>query len=83
VPAPEHRIVAELIRDARTKAGLKQSELAERLGVSQSVVSKNETGERRLDVVELHAICAVCGVKMSSFIERLEAQLGGKRSASR
>ena len=42
---------------ARQTAGLNQVELAERLGRPQSFVSKIEKGERRIDVVELIAIC--------------------------
>ncbi|MGO1627827.1 MAG: nucleotidyltransferase domain-containing protein [Microbacterium sp.] len=37
---------AELIRDAREKAGLTQGEFAERAGVTQSVVSAYERGRR-------------------------------------
>jgi ribosome-binding protein aMBF1 (putative translation factor) len=36
-------------------------ELAEKLDDSQSVVSKIESGERRLDLVELQAICKTLG----------------------
>jgi transcriptional regulator with XRE-family HTH domain len=41
-----------LLVAARKSAGLKQSELARRLGRHQSYVSKVKQGERRLDVVE-------------------------------
>jgi transcriptional regulator with XRE-family HTH domain len=37
----------------RKEAGLTQQELADRLGRPQSYIAKVETGERRLDVVEL------------------------------
>jgi transcriptional regulator with XRE-family HTH domain len=37
---------------ARTSAGLKQIDVARRLGLPQSYVSKVEQGERRLDVIE-------------------------------
>ncbi|WP_246729118.1 helix-turn-helix domain-containing protein [Methylosinus sp. RM1] len=37
---------------ARERAGLTQEGLAERIGRTQSFVSKYERGERRLDVVE-------------------------------
>jgi len=38
--------------EARKRAGLNQAKLAKRLGKPQSYVSKFETGERRLDVLE-------------------------------
>ena len=41
------------LREARTEARLTQAEVAERLRKPQSFVSKSETGERRVDVVEL------------------------------
>jgi transcriptional regulator with XRE-family HTH domain len=41
-----------LLVAARTSAGLKQVDVAKRLGLPQSYVSKVEQGERRLDVVE-------------------------------
>jgi transcriptional regulator with XRE-family HTH domain len=47
--------MAHPIRDYRTKEGLSQDELAERLGVSRQMVGLVETGERRIaaeDVAE-------------------------------
>jgi len=41
------------LRQARTEAGLTQAEVARRIGRLQSFVSKCESGERRVDVVEL------------------------------
>jgi transcriptional regulator with XRE-family HTH domain len=43
---------AQLVR-AREDLGLTQREAAEILGRSQSFVAKSESGERRVDVVEL------------------------------
>jgi len=42
----------ELLIAARDKAGLTQTQLAQRLSKPQSFVSKYETGERLLDVIE-------------------------------
>jgi ribosome-binding protein aMBF1 (putative translation factor) len=39
--------------DARIKAGLGQENLADRLKCHQSLVARLESGERRIDVVEL------------------------------
>ena len=41
------------LRAARKEAGLTQKEVAHQLKVHQSYVSKSESGERRVDVVEL------------------------------
>jgi transcriptional regulator with XRE-family HTH domain len=52
------RRLAELLVAYREQAGLKQSELAERLGRHQPFVSNLEAGQRRLDLVELLDIAA-------------------------
>jgi transcriptional regulator with XRE-family HTH domain len=49
----------EALVAARESAGLSQHELARRLSRPQSFVSKCESGERRIDVVELIQICKV------------------------
>ena len=57
----DHQRLAELLRDARTKTGLTQAEVAKRLDEPQSFVSKYESGERRLDLVELRLVCDALG----------------------
>lgn len=41
----DKKIVAQVIQDARRKVGLKQSELAEKIGISEKHLSKIETGK--------------------------------------
>ena len=69
--------VLALLRQIRQEAGLRQEDLAERLGRPQSFVSKYETGERGLDVVELYELCAACGTSISKFASRLERLIHG------
>ena len=57
------------------EAGLTQLELASRLGIPQSFVSKYESGERRLDVLELRLVCQAVGVSLREFVRRLEKGL--------
>jgi transcriptional regulator with XRE-family HTH domain len=76
----EYQVFKDLLRSSRKDAGLTQEELAEALGVPQSYVSKYETGERRLDVVELLRVCQVLGVPSPTFIRRLEAQISRQRA---
>jgi transcriptional regulator with XRE-family HTH domain len=68
----EHRILSELLREARVKAGLRQADVAERVGWPQSAVSKYESGERRLDLVELRQVCAALGISLAQLIGRFE-----------
>jgi hypothetical protein len=56
------------LREARGKAGLTQGQVADRLDAYASFVSKVESGERRLDVVELAALCRLYGVNLFEFL---------------
>ena len=56
---------------ARTDAGLSQVEVAARLGKPQSFVSKYESGERGLDVVELLEVTAVLGCSPVALLKKL------------
>lgn len=48
-----HEALCEALIAARKTAGLTQSELAARLKCHQSFVARVESGERRIDVIEL------------------------------
>ncbi len=67
--------VQALLRSMRMRAGLRQSELAERLGCPQSFVSKYENGERRLDILELRQVCEAMGTSLLRFVQELEQRL--------
>ena len=73
------KVLCTLLRDTRTELGLRQQDLADRLGEPQSFVSKFESGERRLDVIELYQICFALGVPFSTFIEKFEKNLHESR----
>lgn len=49
----DHNEIVERLKEARTEIGLGQVEVAEKLGRSQSYVSKIESGQRRFDVLQL------------------------------
>lgn len=65
----------ELLISLRSEAGLRQLDLAERLGKPQSFVSKYENGERRLDLSEVYSICKALNISFVSFADRLERTL--------
>lgn len=60
------------LKAARVEAGLSQEEVAARLGRSQSFVSRSETGERRIDVVELQAFANIYRKPISLFLNHME-----------
>jgi transcriptional regulator with XRE-family HTH domain len=64
-----------LLRKFRQDKGIRQVELAEKLGLPQSFVSKYESGDRRLDVLELRQVCDVIGISLQEFIQELEKSL--------
>ena len=63
-----------LLRDIRLEAGLRQSDVAMRLKQPQSFVSKYESGERRLDLLELEKVCKACHMDLVEFIRRYQKQ---------
>lgn len=71
----DYQILTQLLRAIRQEAGTTQVELAERLGETQSYVSKVERGERRLDMVQLRWFCGALGVPLKTFADRYEKQL--------
>jgi transcriptional regulator with XRE-family HTH domain len=61
-----------LLRKVRLDAGLRQTDLARRLRQPQSFVSKYESGERRLDLLELGQICKAVGITLVNFVREFE-----------
>lgn len=62
-----HRALAARLRQARKDAGLTQVQAAERLGKPQSFISKCESGERRVDALELMAFARAYGKRLMYF----------------
>lgn len=56
-----HRKLVDSLRDCRISASMTQQRLAEELRVPQSWVSKIETGERKIDVIEFITWMKACG----------------------
>jgi transcriptional regulator with XRE-family HTH domain len=75
IHTPQHKQLLALLREVRLKAGLTQAQLAERLNTDQTVISKIESGERRIDVLELRDICKAAGITLEAFVRNLEKSL--------
>ena len=59
--------------EKRKKAGLTQAALAAKLGRYQSFIANIESGQRRIDVVELLDIAAAIGFDPREAIKRLKS----------
>lgn len=66
-----HRAI-EALRRARTEAQLSQGALATKLGKRQQFVSKYESGERRLDVIEFLDIATALELDAGLLLEELK-----------
>ena len=80
---PEYRRLLERLREARIASGLTQVEVAHRLGKPQSYVSKCESGERRMDVLELAAFAKLYRTPLASFTRSGPAPRGKGRRKGR
>ena len=68
----QQALLQKLLRQIRVEAKLRQVDLAKKLRQPQSFVSKYESGERRLDLLELQQVCSAVGISLIEFVKRFE-----------
>lgn len=56
------KTLRERLKQARLDASLRQLDVAQRLAKPQSYVAKIESGERRMDFIEVLDICVAIGL---------------------
>ena len=64
----EYHAFLQRLQQARNEAGLTQEQVAARLGRPQSYVSKSESGERRVDIIELARFAEIYGKPLEFFL---------------
>ena len=72
----ESRAMSRMLRQMREGAGMRQEDLAVKLGEVRQTVSAIERGERMLLALELFAYLRPFGIKPSEFIARLGREFG-------
>ena len=70
-------VLGRVLVKAREARGLKQSEVAQRLGLPASYLSKVEKGTRRLDVIELVRIAEAMECDPAEIMREVQKELRG------
>lgn len=81
--ADEMLTLGDVLIRARERAGLKQGDVAARLGLPPSYLSKIENGTRRLDVVEFIRLADAMETDAAELVRELQRELTARRSSSR
>ena len=81
----KHQALRRFVVEQRKKAKLRQVDVAKRLGRYQSYVTNIETGQRRIDVVELLDLAEAIGFDPHEAIATLQgpSRPGGKAGTRR
>ena len=72
---PKYRKLIASLVETRYKAGINQRELAQRLGIPNSIIAKIEICERRLDILEFIEILRVLDNKKAESVEKLISKI--------
>jgi transcriptional regulator with XRE-family HTH domain len=65
----EHQKIVEHLKQARIETGMDQIDAAQKLGKTQSYVSKIESGQRRFDVLQLKEFAKLYKKDIDFFIK--------------
>jgi ribosome-binding protein aMBF1 (putative translation factor) len=71
VTSPLQKKLTAMLVEHRKAAGLRQVDLAEKMGVYQSWVTHMESGQRRIDVVELIELGKILGFDPVDVVRKL------------
>lgn len=65
----EHKYIVEQLKKAREGANLSQEEVAKILGKTQSYISKIESGQRKIDIVQLKEFAKIYKKDITYFVK--------------
>jgi transcriptional regulator with XRE-family HTH domain len=71
----KQQVLLDQLCEGREDKGLRQIDVAARLGCPQTRVSKYELGTRRLDLLELRDVCKALGVSLVEFVRRFDSAI--------
>ena len=65
----EHKNIVQKLIKARREAGIDQVDVAKKLGKSQSYLSKIESGQRKIDVIQLQKFAKFYNKDINYFLK--------------
>lgn len=65
----EHLVIVEKLKTAREEAGLDQEQAAKLLNKTQSYISKIESGQRRIDIIQLKTFAKIYNKDINFFLK--------------
>lgn len=65
----EHKQIVEQLKKARQGSNLSQKEVAKMLGKTQSYISKIESGQRKIDIIQLKEFAKIYKKDLNYFLE--------------
>ncbi|MBI1333801.1 MAG: helix-turn-helix domain-containing protein [Armatimonadetes bacterium] len=72
----EYKLMVRLLREAREGHGITQEQVAQKLDITASMLSKWELGQRRIDLRELSLYLQACGVDIVEFVSSWQQAIG-------
>jgi len=65
----DHKSIIKKLKEARVAIGLDQKQVAEKLSKTQSFISKIESGQRRIDIIQLKEFAKIYKKSLEYFIK--------------
>jgi len=69
IQTKEYAYLVDQMKKARIEAGLTQVEVAKKIGRPQSHISNIESGQQRIDVIELKRFAQLYGKRIGYFLK--------------
>ncbi len=73
-----HHHLVDALRSARERSGMRQADVAAKLGKDQSFISIIENSQRRIDVLEFIALCRAIGVRPEDVFAEVVSNIPGE-----
>ncbi len=70
----QYRLIGRKLRNARWRAGLQRSEIAKRLGLTESILKASEHGTQSLTSAEIQILCRIYQIDVQNVLKATTAR---------